>query len=93
MELSSRMLHSENSTILWILCWASATLIPAVTESTFSQEVVLRDADGFLLGSDSLQARMVRYFGLGYWGINGLMDLVVRDKDEQLTGGAAKTDF
>ena len=92
-ELSSRMMHSENSALQWMLFYASATLIPAVTEATFSQDVVLRDADGFLLGQDSLQGRFVRYVGIAYWGINWLMDLIVRDKDEQLTGNAAKTDF
>jgi hypothetical protein len=92
-ELSARELHTENSALLWTLCYASATLIPAVTEATFAQDVVLRDADGFLLGSDSLQARMVRYFGLGYWAINAVMDLIVRPKEEQLTGNAAKNDF
>jgi hypothetical protein len=93
MELTSRQTHSENSALQWTLCYASFTLIPAVTEATFAQDVVLRDADGFLLGQESLQARMVRYFGLGYWAINGLMDLIVRPKEEQLTGSAAKNDF
>ena len=92
-ELTSRQLHSENSALQWALCYASATLIPAVTEATFSQDVILRDSDGFLLGQDALQARFVRYFGLGYWAINGLMDLIIRPKEEQLTGGAAKKDF
>ncbi|MBS1152785.1 MAG: hypothetical protein H6Q89_4483 [Myxococcaceae bacterium] len=92
-ELTSKQLHSENSALLWVLCYASLTLIPAVTEATFAQDVVLRDADGFLLGSESLQGRFVRYFGLGYWGINALMDLIVRPKEEKLTGAAAKTDF
>ncbi len=92
-ELTSRMLHSENSTLQWMLCYASATLIPAVTEATFVQDVLLRDADGFLLGSDALQARFIRYFGVAYWGINKLMDLIVRPKEEALTGDAAKADF
>ncbi len=93
LELTSRAVHSENSSLQWLLFYASATLIPAVTEETFAQEVVLRDADGFLLGSDSLQGRFIRYVGLGYWGINALIDLIVRPKDEQLTGNAAKADF
>jgi len=92
-ELTSRQLHSENSALQWALCYASFTLIPAVTEATFAQDVILRDTDGFLLGQDSLQGRFVRYFGLGYWAINGLMDLIVRDKSEQLTGSAQKEEF
>jgi hypothetical protein len=92
-ELTSRELHTENSAFLWVLCYASATLIPSVTEATFAQDVVLRDADGFLLGSDSLQGRFVRYFGLGYWGINSIMNLLVRSDEEKITGTTAKTDF
>ena len=93
-ELKSKEMHSENSALLWILCYASATLIPAVTEATFSQDVVLRDTDGFLLASDVLQGRFIRYFGLGFWGINSLMDLIVRSPEEKLTGSATpKKDF
>ena len=63
-ELTARRIHSENSPILWFLCYASATLIPAITEATFAQDVSIRDSDGFLLVSDTLQARFIRYFGL-----------------------------
>ncbi len=92
-ELTSRQLHTENSALQWVLFYASLTMIPAVTEATFSQDIILRDTDGFLLGQDSLQGRFVRYVGLGYWAINGLMDLIVRDKSEKLTGDNAKLDF
>ena len=92
-ELSSRRLHYENSALLWTLFYATATLIPAVTEATFAQDVVIRDTDGFLLASEVLQGRFIRYIGLGFWGINKLMDLIVRTPEEQLTGDQAKVDF
>ncbi len=92
-ELKARRIHSENSPILWFLCYASATLIPAITEATFAQEVSIRDADGFVLVNDTLQARFIRYFGLAYWAVNGLLDLIVRPKGEGLIGNNHKTDF
>ncbi|MBL8956949.1 MAG: hypothetical protein JNK82_39615, partial [Myxococcaceae bacterium] len=51
-ELRARRVHNDNSPILWLLCYASATLIPAITEATFAQDVSIRDSDGFLLVSD-----------------------------------------
>lgn len=92
-ELKARLVHYENSAFLWALCVASATLIPGITEATFAQDVVIRDAEGFLLVSETLQARFIRYFGLAFWGINGLLDLIWRPKGEGLVGNNHKRDF
>lgn len=92
-ELKARRVHGENSALLWALCVASFTLIPAITEATYAQDVVIRDAEGFLLVSETLQARFIRYFGLAFWGINGLLDLIVRPKGEGLVGNNHKRDF
>ena len=92
-DLSTRKLHEENSTLLWVLSAMSFTLLPAVTEYSVAQDVKIRDANGFLLGSDSLQARFVRYFGVGVWGINWVLDVLVREDDEELTGNTASRDF
>lgn len=92
-ELRARRLHWENSPVLWALCYASLTLVPAITEATFAQDVSIRDADGFLLIQDTLQARFIRYFGLGFWAVNGLLDLLVRPKGQGLVGNNHKTDF
>jgi hypothetical protein len=92
-EVKSRRVHSENSPFLWLLCYATATLVPAITEATFAQDVSIRDADGFLLVSDTLQARFIRYFGLAFWAVNGLIDLIVRPKGEGLIGNNHKYDF
>jgi hypothetical protein len=92
-DLKARKVHSENSPLLWVLCIASATLIPAITEATYAQDVVIRDPEGFLLVQDSLQARFIRYFGLAFWGVNGLLDLFVRPKGEGLIGTNHQKDF
>ncbi|MBL8957391.1 MAG: hypothetical protein JNK82_41845, partial [Myxococcaceae bacterium] len=41
----------------------------------------------------TLQARFIRYFGLAFWAVNGLLDLIVRPKGEGLIGNNHKTDF
>ncbi len=89
-ELRARLISESNNFFSWVLCIGSFTLIPSLFELEFAQDVAVRDATGFLLASDSLQARIVRQFGLGVWGVNGLLDLIVRPKSEKVTGTWAK---
>jgi hypothetical protein len=92
-DLQARLLHEENSALLWIVSGLSLTLIPAITDTTFAQDVTIRDADGALLLSDTLQGRFVNYFGFGTWAVNATLDLLVRGPSEDLTGDAAEEDF
>jgi hypothetical protein len=93
MELTARRLANDNNPLNWIICYATLTLFPAITDVTFAQDVIVKDSDGFLLVRDSLQARFVRYFGIAVWAVNGLMDLIVRPKEEKMLGDAPKRDF
>lgn len=54
MELNSRILHKEES---FMLFWTS------VTDYTFAQDVEIRDENGFLLVRDTLIGRFVRRVG------------------------------
>ena len=92
-ELRSRLLHRENSKLLWILSATTFTLVPTIAEYTFAQEVTIRDSAGFVLASDSLQGRFVKYFGLGVWAVNRVADFLVRAEDEKLTGNQAPQEF
>ena len=92
-ELSSRLLHKETSGPLWALTVLSLTLVPAFTEYSVAQDVSIRDASGFLLASDSLKARFIEYFGAGVWGVNWVLDTLVRPPEEELTGDAPARDF
>ena len=67
--------------------------MPAVSESTFAQEVVIRDGSGALISSDTLQGRIVSRFGVGTWGVNKVLDLGWREPADELTGDAAKRDL
>lgn len=93
LELASRLVHSENSALVWALFYATFTIFPAITDATFSQDVVLKDSEGFLPGQDKLEGRFTRYVSLVYWGINALADLILRPKEERITAGATKNDF
>jgi hypothetical protein len=93
LELRAREVHRANNPLGWALCIGSFTVIPAVTESTFAQDVAIRDASGFLLVSDTLEGRLVTRFGFGAWLGNELLDLTVRDDREDLTNGAAGRDL
>ena len=92
-ELSSRLLHKDTSGPLWALTVLSLTLVPAFTEYSVAQDVSIRDASGFLLASDSLKARFIEYFGAGVWGVNWVLDTLVRPPEEELTGDAPARDF
>jgi hypothetical protein len=85
-ELESRVLHHEVDTLMSLLFGVSLTLIPAVTDTSLSEEVTIRDGDGFVLARDSFQARFVTYMSSVVWAVNGLLDLLVRPPEERLTG-------
>jgi hypothetical protein len=92
-DLKARLVHEENSALLWTLSGLTFTLVPAITEFTFAQEVTILDSSGFQLASDTLQGRFVRYCGVGLWAVNGALDLLVRSDAEDLTGDSAQKDF
>lgn len=93
LELRAHRVHQANNLLSWALCIGTFTLVPAVTESTFAQDVVIRDGTGFLLVSDSLEGRLVLRFGAGTWVANKLLDLAWRDDADKLTGDAFNHDL
>ncbi len=92
-DLKARLIHKDNSAALWVLSVATLTLVPAVVDMTFAQDVTIRDRDGFLLVADSLQARFVTQVGVLVGAANLLMDLLVRPPGQRLSTGAAQDDF
>ena len=93
LELRARKVHSATHPLSWAATIMSFTLVPGVTEVTFAQDVVIRDQTGFLLATDSLQGRLVTYFGFGSWGGNKLIDLLWREKEDEVVGDAASRDL
>lgn len=92
-DITSKLIHQHDDFLLAVLCGLSFTLVPAISEMTYGQEISIRDAQGFMLAQQSLQERFVESFGLGVWALNGLIDLIIRPKDEQVTGDGYKAEF
>ena len=93
MELRSRLIHESDDSLSWALCYLTFTLVPAVTESTFAQDVTIRDGTGFLLVQDTLQGRLIRRFGAGAWAANKVLNLLVRSEEDKLTEETAGQDL
>ena len=92
-ELSVRRIHSEGAGLLWIVCYLTGSLVPAISSETFAQDVTVRDSHGFLLAQESYQARFVSYFGLGAWGVNFALNHTLRAPKEELSDEASERDF
>jgi hypothetical protein len=92
-DLRARLVHEENRALVGVLSGLTLTLVPAITEFTFAQDVTIRDSSGFQLASDTLQGRFIRYTGIGIWAVNSALDLLVRSDEDELTGDAPKKDF
>lgn len=93
LDVKSRLLHDEDSTLLTWISASTLTLVPTYQEQSFAQDVTIRDSSGSLLASDSLQSRFVTYGGLGVWAVNWILDLLIRPPEEELTGDVAKKEF
>jgi hypothetical protein len=93
LELRARELHQANNLLSWAVCLATFTVVPAVSEATFAQDVVIRDGTGSLLVSESLEGRLVLSFGAGTWVGNKLLDWVWREEPDKLTGDVVNQDI
>ncbi|MBL8918678.1 MAG: hypothetical protein JNJ54_07470 [Myxococcaceae bacterium] len=92
-DVTSKLVHQKDEPLLQLLNIVSLTLVPAISETTYGQEFRIRDAQGFVLAQQSFQERFVQSFGLGVWVLNGLIDLLIRPKSEQVTGDGYKEEF
>ncbi len=92
-DLSTRLVSEQDSTILAVASIWTLTLVPNVKERTYAQHVVIRDRDGFQLTSQTLEARFITYVGAGIWAVNAVLDWLVRDEGEDLGGDTARKDF
>lgn len=91
--ITSREVGTSDNPFLWTASAATFTLVPAVTETTFAQDVTVRDDSGFLLARDSLQGRIIRRFGAGVWATNAVMNRLFREDDEDITEEAIKAEL
>ena len=92
LELRTRKIHRAHHPVMWVLFALSLTIIPATTEYTFAQDVVIRDGTGFLLAEETLQARMVQQYGVSVWAGNGILNLW-RAPEDKLTYDSMRRDL
>ncbi len=89
LELRARQIHQARHPLTWAAMLASFTLVPAFTEFTFEQDVVVRDGSGSLLATDTLRGRVVHYYGFGAWFSNKVLDWTVREDADEVVGDHA----
>lgn len=82
LELQAKKVADNTDTLSWTFSFLTLTLFPAKSEYVFVQEVAVRNQQGTRLATAELKGRVIRRFGLGYWSINGIANLLGRN-DEQ----------
>ena len=92
-ELRARQTHLSYHPLTWAAWTLTFTLAPGVTERTFAQDIVVRDASGVRLAARTLEGRTVRRSGAGVWVGNKLADWWWRDADDDLTSANADADL
>lgn len=90
LEVRARKLHESRHPLSWMSSFVTYTLLPALHEVTFAHDVTVRDGDGFVLATDSIQGRLLTRFGLGSWTATRLTDLTIRDRDQRLIGSVTR---
>lgn len=92
-DLSARIRRDDPNVVSWFLAIYTLTLVPAVTEHVFIQDVVVRDDSGFLLAKDTWEGRIIDYLGVGFWTVNFALDHTVREPADVVTGDACEKNF
>jgi hypothetical protein len=92
-QVESRIDHAYDNRISACLSGCTCTLLPSVSEQTFSQRVVVIGRDRSVLAEEVFRERFVEYGGCGVWSANWLLDWIVRSKADAVSGDAAKLHF
>lgn len=79
--------------VSWGLFSLTFTLVPAVWESTFTQQLTVRDDTGFLLARRELRGRLIHSYGAGVWAGNWILDWLVREESERLSRDSLNRDL
>jgi hypothetical protein len=92
LELRARETDASSHPFSWLLFVGSLTVLPGVIESSFAQELTVRDASGFPLVTDTFEGRIVTRYGFGSWLGSRVLDLA-RKKVDRLGKDVAKRDL
>ncbi len=92
-EIESKIEHQYAYPLAVCLSCYTCTTLPTIEEQTFSQRVVVIGRDRSVLAEELFRERFVQYGGWGVWSLNYLLDWLVRDESQALSGDAGKKDF
>ncbi len=92
-EVDSKTEHAYDYPGMAIAAGLTLTAVPAIEEETYAQRITVRGKNQVILTSDTLRARFVTYTGCLVWSINGLVDWLFRDDDNDLTGDVANVSY
>lgn len=91
--IESRIDHERDYALSACCSACTCTILPVVSEQSFSQRVAVYGRDRSVLTEDILRERFVEYFGCGVYSLNWLLDWLVRDEDSHLSGEAPRKRF
>lgn len=92
-ELRAKVTDESLSESSYFLSALTLTIVPTVEEQTVAQSVLVRDREGIVLAEDAFEARFVSYGGIGIYGVNWLLDALVRADEDELTGDAMENEL
>ncbi len=92
-QLRSVRLSEENNNWMWFPFFFSFSLYPLRTSFTFALEVTIYDRDQTTLAREMMQGRFTEITGLGYWGLNLLANLLLRDGQEEISEDRSSLQF
>lgn len=93
LELRPQHTVVPNNNLSWVLFYASASILPAVSETPMALEVIVRDEGGFLLAQERLEGRVVRHAGFGAWASNALANKTWRNDSDKRDSETASREF
>jgi hypothetical protein len=91
--LSAQTLVINRNTWMWAISIPTFTLFPVAAEYVMQQQVEILDSTGFMITQDAFQARFIRYFGIGYWTTNKLLNLIARDPEDEISDQKIRDSF
>lgn len=92
-EIGSKIDHAYGYPLSTVTSCLTCTIVPGVSEQTFSQRVVVYGRDRSVLSEEVFRERFVEYHGCGVWSLNYIIDWVFREDDQAISGDAGKKDF
>ncbi|MCA2961343.1 MAG: hypothetical protein IOD12_13920 [Silvanigrellales bacterium] len=94
LEFEATQTYHHQNAWMWPVSILLFTLFPVEQEYAFKQTVTLtRGSDGSPLRRESFEARFLWFWGAGYWGLNKLFNVTVRNDSEKVDDASMRRDF